>query len=88
MVTSKLHPARFDTIFARGTATAAVDQLLHHAHVIVTSRLPEDAAATSHQFTRADFVAAAGKIRCPLDKLCRFRGRQRAVLVTAVVQFS
>ena len=35
ILTSNLHPARFDTIFPRGLATAAVD-LLHHAHVIVT----------------------------------------------------
>jgi len=34
IVTSNLHPARFDTIFPRGLATAAVDRLLHHAHVI------------------------------------------------------
>jgi len=36
IVTSNLHPARFDTIFPKGLATAAVDRLLHHAHVIVT----------------------------------------------------
>jgi DNA replication protein DnaC len=36
ILTSNLHPARFDTIFPRGLATAAVDRLLHHAHVIVT----------------------------------------------------
>jgi len=27
---------RFDTIFPKGLATAAVDRLLHHAHVVVT----------------------------------------------------
>ena len=36
ILTSNLHPSRFDTIFPRGLATAAVDRLLHHAHVIVT----------------------------------------------------
>jgi DNA replication protein DnaC len=36
ILTSKLHPARFDSIFPKGLATAAVDRLLHHAHVIVT----------------------------------------------------
>jgi hypothetical protein len=40
IVTSNLHPARFDTIFPRGLATAAVDRLLHHAHVIVTEGQP------------------------------------------------
>lgn len=36
ILTSNLHPARFDTIFPKGLATAAVDRLLHHAHVIIT----------------------------------------------------
>jgi DNA replication protein DnaC len=46
IVTSNLHPARFDTIFPRGLATAAVDRLLHHAHVIVTE-------GKSHRLTEA-----------------------------------
>ena len=46
IVTSNLHPARFDTIFPRGLATAAVDRLLHHAHVIVTE-------GQSHRLTEA-----------------------------------
>jgi DNA replication protein DnaC len=45
-VTSNLHPARFDTIFPKGLATAAVDRLLHHAHVIVTE-------GQSHRLTEA-----------------------------------
>jgi hypothetical protein len=36
ILTANLHPARFDSIFPKGLATAAVDRLLHHAHVIVT----------------------------------------------------
>jgi DNA replication protein DnaC len=35
-VTSNLHPAGFDTIMPKTIATAAVDRLLHHAHVITT----------------------------------------------------
>ena len=35
-VTSNLHPAGFDTLMPKTLATAAVDRLLHHAHVIVT----------------------------------------------------
>lgn len=35
-VTSNLHPAGFDTIMPKTLATAAVDRLLHHAHVIAT----------------------------------------------------
>ena len=35
-VTSNLHPAGFDTIMPKTLATAAVDRLLHHAHVIIT----------------------------------------------------
>jgi DNA replication protein DnaC len=37
-VTSNLHPAGFDTIMPKTLATAAVDRLLHHAHVIVTDK--------------------------------------------------
>ena len=46
VVTLNLHPARFDAIFPRGLATAAVDRLLHHAHVIVTE-------GQSHRLTEA-----------------------------------
>ena len=35
-VTSNLHPAGFDTIMPKTLATASVDRLLHHAHLIVT----------------------------------------------------
>lgn len=35
-VTSNLHPSGFDTIMPKTLATAAVDRLLHHAHVILT----------------------------------------------------
>ena len=35
-VTSNLHPAGFDTIMPKTLATAAVDRLLHHAHVVTT----------------------------------------------------
>jgi len=46
ILTSTLHPARFDTIFPKGLATAAADRLLHHAHVIVTE-------GKSHRLTEA-----------------------------------
>lgn len=35
-VSSNLHPAGFDAIMPKTLATAAVDRLLHHAHVVVT----------------------------------------------------
>jgi len=35
-VTSNLHPSGFDTIMLKTLATASVDRLLHHAHVIIT----------------------------------------------------
>lgn len=35
-VTSNIHPSGFDTIMPKTLATAAVDRLLHHAHVVVT----------------------------------------------------
>lgn len=35
-VSSNLHPSSFDQLMERSIATALVDRLLHHAHVIVT----------------------------------------------------
>ena len=35
-VTSNLHPSGFDTIMPKGLATATVDRLMHHAHLVVT----------------------------------------------------
>jgi DNA replication protein DnaC len=35
-VTSNLHPSGFDTIMPKTLATAAVDRLLHHAHIVIT----------------------------------------------------
>lgn len=35
-VSSNLHPSGFDTIMPKGLATATVDRLLHHAHVVIT----------------------------------------------------
>ena len=35
-VTSNLHPCGFDTIMPKTLATATVDRLLHHAHVVLT----------------------------------------------------
>lgn len=54
-VTSNLHPSGFDTIMPKTLATAAVDRLLHHAHVIVTE-------GTSLRLTEA----TAGKGVVPL----------------------
>lgn len=48
VLTSNLHPAAFDTILPKGLATATVDRLLHHAHIVVTegrSQRLEDALA-------------------------------------------
>jgi DNA replication protein DnaC len=57
ILTSNLHPARFDTIFPKGLATAAVDRLLHHAHVIVTE-------GQSHRLSEA--IEGRGVIRLEL----------------------
>jgi DNA replication protein DnaC len=50
-VTSNLHPSGFDTIMPKGLATATVDRLLHHAHVVVTE-------GSSHRL--ADALAGKG----------------------------
>jgi DNA replication protein DnaC len=36
-VTSNIHPSGFDTIMPKTLATATVDRLLHHAHLITTN---------------------------------------------------
>jgi len=36
-VTSNIHPSGFDTIMPKTLATATVDRLLHHAHLIITN---------------------------------------------------
>ncbi len=35
-VTSNIHPSGFDTLMSKTLATATVDRLLHHAHVVLT----------------------------------------------------
>lgn len=55
-VTSNLHPSGFDTIMPKTLATAAVDRLLHHAHVVLTE-------GTSLRLTEA----TTGKGVLPLD---------------------
>jgi DNA replication protein DnaC len=35
-VTSNIHPSGFDTIMPKTLATATVDRLLHHAHLLTT----------------------------------------------------
>jgi DNA replication protein DnaC len=49
-VTSNFHPAGFDKLMPKTLATAAVDRLLHHAHVVITDggshRLAEATAGT------------------------------------------
>jgi DNA replication protein DnaC len=54
-VTSNLHPAGFDQIMPTTLATAAVDRLLHHAHVVITE-------GSSHRLAEA----TAGKGVLPL----------------------
>ncbi len=36
-VASNLHPARWDELMPKTRATATVDRLLHHAHVVMTA---------------------------------------------------
>ena len=45
-LTSNIHPAGFDELMPKTLATATVDRLLHHAHVLITDgtdsyRLPK-----------------------------------------------
>ena len=54
-VTSNIHPSGFDTIMPKTLATATVDRLLHHAHIVITE-------GTSHRLAEA----TAGKGVVPL----------------------
>jgi DNA replication protein DnaC len=45
-VTSNIHPSGLDTIMPKTLATATVDRLLHHAHLITT-------AGDSHRLAEA-----------------------------------
>jgi len=55
-VTSNIHPSGFDSIMPKTIATAAVDRLLHHAHLVLTS-------GDSHRLAQA----LAGKGVVPLS---------------------
>ncbi|MFD8396375.1 ATP-binding protein [Streptomyces sp. NPDC059680] len=55
-VTSKIHPSGFDSIRPKTLATATVDRLLHHAHLVPTK-------GDSHRLA----VALAGKGVIPLN---------------------
>jgi DNA replication protein DnaC len=55
-VTSNIHPSRFDSIMPKTLATATVDRLLHHAHLITTK-------GDSHRLAEA----LAGKGVIPLN---------------------
>lgn len=54
-VTSNIHPSGFDTIMPKTLATATVDRLLHHAHVVLVE-------GSSHRLAEA----TAGKGVTPL----------------------
>ncbi|HEY3872172.1 MAG TPA: ATP-binding protein [Actinocrinis sp.] len=55
-VTSNIRPSDFDTIMPKTIATAAVDRLLHHAHLVLTS-------GDSHRLAQA--LAGKGVVRWP-----------------------
>jgi DNA replication protein DnaC len=55
-VTSNIHPSGFDTIMPKTLATATVDRLLHHAHLVLTK-------GDSHRLAEA----LAGKGVVPLN---------------------
>ena len=64
-INSNLHPSGFDTIMPKTLATATVDRLLHHAHVVLTGgtslRLSE-----GHGRTRSDALHLSHReISCP-----------------------
>ena len=65
-VTSNIHPSGFDTIMPKTLATATVDRLLHHAHLVLTK-------GDSHRLAEA----LAGKGGHPTDLTRRREARVR-----------
>ena len=56
-VTSNLHPSGFDTIMPKTLATATVDRLLHHAHLVLTQ-------GDSHRLAEAGWcIGGSGRHR-------------------------
>jgi DNA replication protein DnaC len=53
-VTSNIHPSGFGQLMPKTLATATVDRLLHHAHLVLTK-------GDSHRLAEA----LTGKGRCP-----------------------
>ncbi len=66
-VTSNIHPSGFDTIMPKTLATATVDRLLHHAHLVLTK-------GDSHRLAEA----LAGKGVSPLATYPRPPGEHAA----------
>lgn len=60
-VSSNLHPSGFDEVMPKTLATAAVDRLLHHAHIVVTQedsfRLTEATAGKRSHHTQMNLEA-------------------------------
>ena len=74
-VTSNIHPSGFDTIMPKTLATATVDRLLHHAHLVLTK-------GDSHRLAEA--LAGKGVIPLHLTPPAgRTRGHQPGKLVAA-----
>ena len=56
-ISSNIHPSGFDELMPKTIATATVDRLMHHAHVLITD------AAESYRLAQA--TAGKGSNRCP-----------------------
>ncbi|MFL6054251.1 MAG: ATP-binding protein [Actinoallomurus sp.] len=60
-VTINTHPSGFDSIMPKTLATAAIDRLLHHAHLIVTK-------GESFRFTEAKNGDGVTPLGTPADQ--------------------
>ena len=61
-VTSNIHPSGFDSIMPKTLATATVDRLLHHAHLVITK-------GDSHRLAEA--LAGKGVIPLAIRAACQ-----------------
>ena len=60
-VTSNLHPSGFDTIMPKTLATATVDRLLQHAHLVITEGGSLRLAEAVAEARRSDVPGAVGR---------------------------
>jgi nucleoside-triphosphatase THEP1 len=77
-VTSNLHPSGFDSIMPKTLATATVDRLLHHAHLVTTK-------GDSHRLAKPSQEKESNPSSNPLGRTALRLGRQPLLRATVTL---